>query len=153
MIISGIISFYFIMILYLSVTANTMCFLITTSTLYSTTPTTLTLTDYGIILSLYQTADSCLLECGHTVLCFQCASMLARKVPNSCPLCRMPIQYVVRITCTVPPDPSFDPITDPITHGRTIAVAGEGYMVNAEMVHILSTVRAARAALVPPTAV
>ena len=93
--------------------------------------------------------------------------MLARKVPNSCPLCRMPIQYIVRITCKVPPVPATDPImnpytntdtnidpaTDPATHGRTIAVAGEGYMVNAEMVHILSTVRAARAALVPPTAV
>jgi hypothetical protein len=77
----------------------------------------------------------------------------------------MPIQYIVRITCKVPPVPTTDPImntdtytntdptTDPATHGRTIAVAGEGYMVNAEMVHILSTVRAARAALVPPTAV
>lgn len=71
------------------------------------------------------------------VLCFFCASLVARQVPNSCPLCRVPIRHVVRITTTLPSDPKS-------LHGRCVAVSGEGYSVNTDIVRMFSNLRAAR---------
>ena len=107
-----------------------------------------------------QAVDSCLLECGHAVLCFQCASMLARQVPNSCPLCRVPIRCVVRLTTTLPrtavrsragDGDSDGDVDGDHEGGRVIAVSGEGYSVNTDVVQIFSSVRAGRAVALTPT--
>ncbi len=41
--------------------------------------------------------EAVLLECGHGGICFSCALRCARKRPPLCPMCRSPIQQIVRI--------------------------------------------------------
>ena len=86
---------------------------------------------------LLQVIDTCLLECGHCVLCFHCASMLARKVPSSCPLCRLPISIIARLT-------SFITLPD----GGRLAVSGECYTVNTDFIQIFNSDRVRRSS--PP---
>lgn len=113
-----------------------------------------------VALCVVQAVDSCLLECGHAVLCFYCASMLARQVPNSCPLCRVPIRCVVRLTTTLSRAPLRSRVTGDSEGerirggeggGRVIAVSGEGYSVNTDVVQIFSSVRAGRTVALTPT--
>ena len=57
-------------------------------------------------------------------MCFPCAAMVAKQMPNKCPLCRVPIRYVARIT-TAP---------FALKDGRTLAVSGEVYAVRTDVV-------------------
>jgi len=41
--------------------------------------------------------EAVLLECGHGGMCFSCALRCARKRPALCPMCRAPIQQIVRV--------------------------------------------------------
>jgi hypothetical protein len=80
--------------------------------------------------------------------------MLARQVPNSCPLCRVPIRCVVRLTTTLPRSAVRGHAGDGDGEhegGRVIAVSGEGYSVNTDVVQIFSSVRAGRAVALTPT--
>lgn len=81
--------------------------------------------------------------------------MLARQVPNSCPMCRVPIRCVVRLTTTLPHTAVRcrvgDGDRDGDEGGRVIAVSGEGYSVNTDVVQIFSSVRAGRAVALTPT--
>ena len=76
------------------------------------------------IICFARDTDSCLLECGHVIMCFPCAAMVAKQMPNACPLCRVPIRYIVKITT-----PAFA-----LKDGRMLAVSGEGYVVRTDVV-------------------
>jgi hypothetical protein len=87
------------------------------------------------IICFSRDTDSCLLECGHVIMCFPCAAMVAKQMPNACPLCRVPIRFVVRITT-----PPFR-----LSDGRTLAVSGEGYTVRTDVVAAFARATARRA--------
>ena len=87
------------------------------------------------IICFSRDTDSCLLECGHVIMCFPCAAMVAKQMPNACPLCRVPIRFVVRITT-----PPFR-----LSDGRTLAVSGEGYAVRTDVVAAFARATARRA--------
>ena len=61
--------------------------------------------------------DACFMECGHGGLCFDCASLIARKRPHACPFCRNRIAQVLRITG--PPAV--------LRQGHTISLSEEAY--------------------------
>ena len=69
--------------------------------------------------------NSILLECGHSVLCWQCAQVCAQKHPRLCPVCRQAIIQIAHLT-TLP----FD-----IGDNRIIAISDEGYTIKTRPVN------------------
>ncbi|CAN0412231.1 unnamed protein product [Pylaiella littoralis] len=44
-----------------------------------------------------RTADAVAMECGHGGVCFTCATHLADTPPHTCPVCRLPIQEILKL--------------------------------------------------------
>lgn len=47
-------------------------------------------------------ADAVVMECGHGGMCFKCAQQLVVTPPSQCPVCRKPIQQVLRFERVLP---------------------------------------------------
>ncbi len=60
---------------------------------------TLSDTDSMCVVCIERPADAILLECGHSGLCVQCATMLWNQA-RRCPLCRRGFAAVMRIIAT-----------------------------------------------------
>jgi hypothetical protein len=70
------------------------------------------------VICFQSAPDACTLDCGHVVMCFNCAVIVSKAVPNICAICRSSITKLVKITSPL--------IT--LHDNRTICVS-QGYSV------------------------
>jgi hypothetical protein len=76
--------------------------------------------DQACVVCYAEEANAVLLDCGHAVLCWSCAQLIAKKVRSQCPVCRLPIEQLLRISSSS---------TYPLTDGRVVALSDHGFRV------------------------
>jgi Zinc finger, C3HC4 type (RING finger) len=74
---------------------------------------------YSCVVCLSQTIDAVLFDCGHAVLCWSCAQLIAKAPKPQCPICRLEIQQLLHI--------SSHKIE--LSNGSIVAISDEGYAV------------------------
>jgi hypothetical protein len=70
------------------------------------------------VICFQSVPDTCL-NCGHVIMCFNCAVIVSKNVPNNCPICRANITKLMKITSS--------PIV--LKDNRTICISCQGYSV------------------------
>jgi hypothetical protein len=50
------------------------------------------------IICCDEPANACFMECGHGNVCYECAMVVAKKIPAQCPICRIAIVKVFKMT-------------------------------------------------------